>query len=164
MSKLLEMIDVISSDPDVIASMLFIWSIILGVIIALFISFYNRKVIGSFFRALVQAEALDPESAKTLDDIKQCENDAVIHKLERSTMYRDVVTIVNADGTEADKTSKLQITNETKFYISEEQITHVRNQWGETNESLLVLIGGIVGMLILGILVSIIIISGISGI
>lgn len=163
MSKIIEMIDVISSDPNVISAMLFIWSIILGIIIALFISFYNRKVIGSFFRALVQAEATEHENAKTLDEVKQRENDAVITKLERSGAYRDIVTIINPDGTEADKVSKITITEETKFYISEEQITHVRHQWGEKNENLLVLIGGIVGMVILGILLTVIVVSGLGG-
>ena len=52
---------------------------------------------------------------------------------------------------------------ETKFYISEEQITHVRHQWGEKNENLLVLIGGIVGMVILGILLTVIVVSGLGG-
>jgi hypothetical protein len=154
------MINVISSDPKVISAMLFIWSFILGIIISLFISFYNRKVIGSFFRAIIKADATDPESAKTLDEIGQKENDAVITKLERSASYRDIVAIVNPDGSEEDKICAITITEETRFYIPEDQITHVRNQWGEKNENLLVLIGGVAGMLILGIILTIIVIAG----
>ena len=162
MSKLISMIDVISSDPTAMSAMLFIWSIILGIVIALFISFYNRKVIGSFFRAIVQTEALDEETAKTLDELKQKENDAVISKLERPGTYRNIVTIINPDGTEVDKDSKIAITEETKFYIPEEQLTHVRLQWGESNENLLVLIGGVVGILILGVLLTIVVLSSIN--
>lgn len=160
MSNLLTMIDVISSDPDVIAAMLFIWSVILGIVIALFISFYNRKIIGSFFRALIRAEALDAESAVTLDQINQSDNDGVVYKLERSHIYRDIVTIINPDGTEANKQEKIVITEETKFYVPEEQVTRIRNQWGETNENLLVLMGGVVGMLVLGVLLTVIAVSG----
>ena len=162
MSNLLTMIDVISSDPDVIAAMLFIWSVILGITIALFISFYNRKVVGSFFRALVQAEAFDADSAVTLDQINQGDNDGVVYKLESSHTYRDIVTIINPDGTEANKQEKTVITEETKFYISEEQIARIRSQWGESNENLLVLVGGVVGIIILGILLTVIAVSGIS--
>ena len=59
MSNFIEMLDVISSNPDVLSVVLFIWSLILGIILALFISFYNRKESGSFFRALVTNEAFD---------------------------------------------------------------------------------------------------------
>jgi hypothetical protein len=161
MSEFLEKLNIISSDPDVIKAMLFIWSIILGVIIALFVSFYHRKVTGSFFRAFIKAGAEDPESAKTLADVSQTENDAVISKLERPGLYRNIVTVINPDGTEADPNAKINITEETKFYISEEKHTQIRDQWGENNENLIVLIGGILGMAILGVLLTVIIISGI---
>ncbi len=161
MSNFLEKLDIISSDPSVISAMLFIWSIILGVVIALFISFYHRKITGSFFRAFVRAEAIDEESAKTLAEVSQTENDSVIAKLEKPGMYRSIVTVINPDGTEADPHSTVTITEETKFYIPEEKLTQVRDQWGETNENLLVLIGGILGMVILGIILTIIVISGI---
>ncbi len=161
MSNFLEKLDVISSDPKVISAMLFIWSIILGVVIALFISFYYRKITGSFFRAFVKAGAIDEESAKTLAEVSQTENDTVIAKLEKPGMFRSIVTIINPDGTEADPHSTIKITEETKFYIPEEKLTQVRDQWGETNENVLVLIGGVVGMVILGILLTIIVISGI---
>ncbi len=156
------MIDVISSDPDVIAAMLFIWSVILGITIALFISFYHRKVVGSFFRALVKAEAFDADSAVTLDQINQGDNDGVVYKLESSHIYRDIVTIINPDGTEANKQEKTVITEETKFYIPEEQIARIRSQWGESNENLLVLVGGVVGIIILGILLTVVAVSGIA--
>ena len=65
MSKLLEMLDVIRTDPDVASATLVIWSVILGIIIALLFSFYNRRVLGSFFRALVRTGSQDEESAKT---------------------------------------------------------------------------------------------------
>ena len=115
----------------------------------------------SFFRAFIKAGAEDPESAKTLADVSQTENDAVISKLERPGLYRNIVTVINPDGTEADPNAKINITEETKFYISEEKHTQIRDQWGENNENLIVLIGGILGMAILGVLLTVIIISGI---
>ena len=41
MSNFIELLDVISHNPDVMSAVLLIWSIILGIIIALFISFYH---------------------------------------------------------------------------------------------------------------------------
>lgn len=164
MSNLIEMIDVISSNPDVLNALLLVWSIILGIVIALFISFYNRKVIGSFFRALVASEAFDEETAKTIDEIGQRENDAVISKIEKSSMYRDIVKIINEEGEEEPKNGKIIITSETKFYIPEDNLTQVRNQWGETSENALVLVAGVIGMIILGVLLTVIIVSGMSGV
>ena len=164
MSNFIELLDVISSNPDVLSTVLIIWSIILGIVIALFISFYNRKVIGSFFRALVAAEAFEEETAKTIDEIHQRDNDAVIRKLETSSMYRDIVTIIGDNGEEEPKHGKIVITEDTKFYISEEHCTQVRSQWGETNENVLVLVAGVIGMIILGLLLTVILVSGMSGI
>jgi hypothetical protein len=162
MSNFIEMLDVISSNPDVLSVVLFIWSLILGIILALFISFYNRKVSGSFFRALVANEAFDEESAKTLDEIHQRENDAVIRKLENSSMFRDVVTIIGEEGEEEPKHGKIVITEKTKFYIAEEHLTQVRNQWGETSENAIVLVAGVIGMIILGVLLTIVLVPGVT--
>ena len=164
MSNFIEILDVISSNPDVLSVVLTIWSLILGIVIALFISFYNRKVSGSFFRALVASEAFDEETAKTIDEIGQRENDAVIAKIEKSSMYRDIVTIIGENGEEEPKNGRIVITSDTKFYIPEEKLTQVRSQWGETNENIFVLIAGVIGMIILGILLTVIIASGMSGV
>lgn len=153
MSKLLELLDVIRTDPDVASATLVIWSIILGIIIALLVSFYNRRVLGSFFRALIRAGAQDVESAKTLAEINQTENDAIIKKLRRG-QYTDVVTIVNESEEAKDN---VVINENTKFYLEESKFARVRDQWGESDENIWVLIGGIVGIVILGVLVTVLV-------
>lgn len=154
MSKLLELLDVIRTNPNVISATLVIWSIVLGIIIALFISFYNRKILGSFFRALVKSGAEDEDSAKTLAQISQTENDAMIKKLNKA-QYKDVVTIIHSNPEQ-------KIDENTKFYIEESKYTRVRDQWGETSESVGVLVGGIIGIIILGVLVTVIAATSIS--
>ncbi len=151
MSKLLELLDSVSTNPTVISITLVIWSIVLGIIIALSITFYQKRVIGSFFRALIKENAVDAESAKNIHEISQTENDAAISKLKRSSSFRKMVTIVNENGSDT-------VDENTKFYLSEDQLIRVRDQWGEKKENVGVLIGGIVGTIILGILVTIVIV------
>lgn len=151
MSKLLELLDSVSTNPTVISITLVIWSIVLGIIIALSITFYQKRVIGSFFRALIKENAVDAESAKNIHEISQMENDAAISKLKRSSSFRKMVTIVNENGSDT-------VDENTKFYLSEDQLIRVRDQWGEKKENVGVLIGGIVGTIILGILVTIVIV------
>lgn len=151
MSKLLELLDSVSTNPTVISITLVIWSIVLGIIIALSITFYQKRVIGSFFRALIKENAVDAESAKNIHEISQTENDAVISKLKRSSSFKKMVTIVNENGSDT-------VDENTKFYLSEDQLIRVRDQWGEKKENAGVLIGGIVGTIILGILVTIVIV------
>lgn len=151
MSKLLELLDSVSTNPTVISITLVIWSIVLGIIIALSITFYQKRVIGSFFRALIKENAVDAESAKNIHEISQTENDAVISKLKRSSSFKKMVTIVNENGSDT-------VDENTKFYLSENQLIRVRDQWGEKKENVGVLIGGIVGTIILGILVTIVIV------
>ena len=62
-----------------------------------------------------------------------------------------MVTIVNENGSDT-------VDENTKFYLSENQLIRVRDQWGEKKENVGVLIGGIVGTIILGILVTIVIV------
>ena len=163
MSNFIKILDVISTNPDVLSIVITVWSLILGIVLALFISFYNRKVSGSFFRSLVANEAFDEESAKTLDELHQRENDAVIRKLENSSMFRDIVTIIGEEGEEEPKHGKIVITEKTKFYITEDHLTQVRNQWGETSENALVLVAGVIGMIILGVLLTIVLVPGVTG-
>lgn len=151
MSKLLELLDSVSTNPTVISITLVIWSIVLGIIIALSITFYQKRVIGSFFRALIKENAVDAESAKNIHEISQTENDAVISKLKRSSSFKKMVTIVNENGSDT-------VDENTKFYLSEDQLIRVRDQWGEKKENVGVLIGGIVETIILGILVTIVIV------
>ena len=151
MSKLLELLDSVSTNPTVISITLVIWSIVLGIIIALSITFYQKRVIGSFFRALIKENAVDAESAKNIHEISQTENDAAISKLKRSSSFRKMLTIVNENGSDT-------VDENTKFYLSEDQLIRVRDQWGEKKENVGVLIGGIVGTIILGILVTIVIV------
>jgi uncharacterized membrane protein YraQ (UPF0718 family) len=162
MSNFIKILDVLSANPDVLSVVLTVWSLILGIIIALFVSFYNRKVSGSFFRALVANEAFDGENAKTLDELHQRENDAVIRKLENSSMFRDVVTIIGEEGEEEPKHGKIVITETTKLYIAEEHLTQVRNQWGETSENAIVLVAGVIGMIILGVLLTRVLVPGVT--
>lgn len=154
MSKLLELLDVIRTDSRIISATLVIWSIVLGIIIALCISFYNRKIVGSFFRALVTSGAVDEDTAKNLADISQTENDTAIKKLTKA-QYKDLVTIIHSNPEQ-------KIDENTKFYIEESKYTRVRDQWGETSESVGVLVGGIIGMIVLGILITIIAATSIS--
>ncbi|MBO5024367.1 MAG: hypothetical protein J6D11_08720 [Clostridia bacterium] len=153
MSKLLELLDVIRTDPDVASATLVIWSIILGIIIALLFSFYNRRVLGSFFRALIREGAEGEESAKTLSEINQTENDAIIKKL-RHGQYTDVVTVISENK---DANGNPVIDENTKFYLEESKFPRVRDQWGENDENIWVLIGGIVGIVILGVLVTVLV-------
>ena len=62
-----------------------------------------------------------------------------------------MLTIVNENGSDT-------VDENTKFYLSEDQLIRVRDQWGEKKENVGVLIGGIVGTIILGILVTIVIV------
>lgn len=150
MSKLLELLDVIRTDPDVASATLVIWSVILGLIIAILFSFYNRRVLGSFFRAIIKAGADEEENAKTLTELNQEENDAILKKLKKG-QYTDIVTVIND---EKDANGNPVINENTKFYLEESKFPRIREQWGETDENVFVLIGGIVGIIILGVLVT----------
>jgi hypothetical protein len=77
-------------------------------------------------------------------------------------MYRDIVNIIGEEGEEEPKHGRIDITEKTKFYIDEENCTQIRNRFGEGNESVLVLVAGVIGMIILGVLLTIVLIPGLA--
>ena len=75
----LELGDVYRSGPIAGLNLQFIvWAIVIGFIISFFAIYYKRRVIGSFVRAIRNAEAIDLASAKTLAELGQEENISAI--------------------------------------------------------------------------------------
>ena len=69
-----------------------------GLVIASFVMFYNKNVLGALIRRLDEACALSPESAKTLDELGFSKNIFVKLSLKRGNTLRKLVAIAPAEG------------------------------------------------------------------
>ena len=73
----------------------FIQLVIIGLFIGLsiggFFAVFNRRVLGSFVRKLIEAEALSPESAKNLEEVGFLGKIAIYTAVKKSTALRRVV-------------------------------------------------------------------------
>ena len=116
MPKILDYIDALRLDNTVSTGIQFIiWPLIFGLILAFFVIYYRRRVIGAFVRAIREAGASDEESAKTLAEIGQEDNSSAISALKKSASLRRLVTICpGEEGAE----EELVINEKTRF-ISE---------------------------------------------
>ena len=87
--------------------MILIWALVAGFILAFIAAYYRRLVVGSLIRAIRNAEATDPETAKTLVEIGQENNVSAIEAVRKSDSLRRLVTICNEETTEeSDQKSK----------------------------------------------------------
>ena len=148
----LELGDVYRSGPIAGLNLQFIvWAIVIGFIISFFAIYYKRRVIGSFVRAIRNAEAIDLASAKTLAELGQEENISAISLITKSSSLRRLITVYN-ENEEIDKKGLVKIDENTRFYITEECATRSRVQYGEENEPVWPLIVGSLAMLAIGVI------------
>lgn len=143
MSDFIEKLDFYRTDSEALVSLQFVvMAIAFGLIIAFIAVYYQRRVIGSFVRAIRQAEAIDEESAKTLAELGQENNVSAIAKLKKSPSLRALISVCDAETTEK---GALIIDESTRFYIAKEQEERARKQFGDRQDSLIpIIIGSII--------------------
>ncbi len=147
MQELFRKIDFFRADSDTLVSpQSIIMAIAFGLIIAFIVVYYQRRVIGAFVRAIRYAEATDEETAKTLSEIGQEHNISAITKLKKSTSLQSLISVSNAT---TDAKGRLQIDDNTRFYIAKEKEERSRKQFGDGEDSLIPIIIGTIILLII---------------
>jgi len=68
-----------------------LFGLLFGLVIASFAMTFNKRVLGNFVRKVLSAEALSPESAKTLEELGFNKNYLIRHGVRRGTNIRTVV-------------------------------------------------------------------------
>ena len=110
---------------------------------------------------------------KIMEKSKEAPNKTKVIKFNKNIISASAAVFVLAiagfmynmgmfDGFLTSDNKKIVITEKTKFYIAEEHLTQVRNQWGETSENAIVLVAGVIGMIILGVLLTIVLVPGVT--
>lgn len=142
----------ISRNGDSLSIPAILWALLFGIIISWFIIFFNRRVTGSFIRALIAAEAFAPETAKSPADLSVTLNSDILRSYKRSSSVRRIISAV-FDETE----SNTRILDEnTKFYISESNLTRAKALYANNGGSPWTLALGSVALIVLGIIITII--------
>lgn len=156
MNSFLELVDAYRENPSSFFNIQFIvWTLVIGFIISFFVIYYKRCVIGAFIRAIRNAEANDPETAKTLEELDQENNTSAISALRKSSALQSIVTILNENNetieNEKTGTKSIKIDENTRFYIKKEAETRSRIQYGDENEPVWPLILGSLALIGIGI-------------
>lgn len=150
MKDFIDKLDFFRTDSDAMVSIQFIiMALAFGLIIAFIAVYYQRRVIGSFVRAIRSAEAIDEESAKTLAELGQENNVSAIAKLKKSASLRNLVTICDM---KTETNGKIIIDESTRFYIAKEKEERSRKQFGDNEDSLIPIILGSLALLVVVVL------------
>jgi hypothetical protein len=146
MKDFIDKLDFFRTDSDAMISIQFIvMALAFGLIIAFIAVYYQRRVIGSFVRAIRNAEAIDEESAKTLAELGQENNVSAIAKLKKSASLRNLITICDI---KTESNDKIIIDESTRFYIAKEKEERSRKQFGDNEDSLIPIILGSLALLV----------------
>lgn len=104
----------------------FIWAVFIGFVIASFMIFYHKRIIGAFVRALLEHNASGPESALGIYDLGYHKNPFIRNALKNDGTLRRIVWELEdnmqkrEDGvTFSARSSRLNVET-AKFYIPEE--------------------------------------------
>ena len=87
-----------------------IFGLFIGIIIAAGLAGYDKNKLGSFVRALVRAECLSPDQAKTLSELgfEKGKGAGIRSSLKHGTVLRNVVHCVEREQYEADREAARQ--------------------------------------------------------
>ncbi len=88
--------------------------ICIGIVIASLITFYQRNIPGGFVRALLRAEALSPETAKTLAELGYGKSPLVKFELRHGTVMKKTVQQTEA-GEGIDAAARYYIPEDLKY-------------------------------------------------
>ena len=103
-----------------------VWALFIGFVIASFMIFYHKRIIGSFVRALLEKQASSPESALSIYDLGFGKNTFIRNALRSDTTLRRLVWELDdnmqkrEDGVIYSARSNMLDINNAKFYIPEE--------------------------------------------
>ncbi len=112
-----------------------LWPLISGVVLAACVVFFNKQTVGRFVKALFDAEASTPESAKTLAELGYDKNRLIRHALRPGAVLRKMVhvSLEEADG----------VTTE-RYYIPEECAYRAEVTYNPDGSSVLTLVIAVV--------------------
>ena len=155
MSDFLNTIDALRGGSDgKITLPLVVWAIIFGIILSWIIIIYKQRIVGAFIRALLAENAVSPETARTAEEIGQDHNVSALSSYKKTAALHRIVYIVGEEEKAADKKFRLEITDNTRFYIPEAQFKRANEQYGGNGANIFVMIGGIVALLVIGALIT----------
>ena len=132
-----------------------VFTVYFALIIASLLAWYNRVVLGSFPRAVLDGECNSPESAKTMSELGYKKNPFVLFSLRFGSMLRREISCVEAEawakenaGTKRSKFAdfwlpekKYKINFETDhFYIPEEKVDDIKRKFNPKGANLLSII------------------------
>lgn len=144
MSKLLDLFSRANSTQIVV------WAMFIGIVIGACSLYYNKRVIGSFVRALLQNGAADPSNARTLDELGFGNNYFVKNALRGGSVLRKMVWEADDNFTTDEKgnifsarTKKMDI-NTARFYIDESNRVKADLRYSTTGTDIITLLIGVV--------------------
>lgn len=103
-----------------------IWALFIGFVLASFMIFYHKRIIGSFVRALLEKQANSPESALSIYDLGFDNNALIKNALKSDATLRRIVWELDdnmqkrEDGVVFSARSNRLDINNAKFYIPDE--------------------------------------------
>lgn len=88
--------------------MITVIAVCIGIIIALIATVFNKRVLGGLVRALIAAEALSPDCAKTLEELGASQSLLLRRAVQKNVNLRRVLRSVGEEAFLADQEQKRQ--------------------------------------------------------
>ena len=111
------------------------WAFIIGVMIAAAYTFYTKKILGGFVRALLDADAFSEKTAVSFEDLGYKPNFFLKYSLRDGSAFSD--TVKNCDG---------------RYYIPEDKIEKAESKYKGESITILILLVAILAFAVVALL------------
>lgn len=127
-----------------------IWSVFIGIVVGACSLYYNKRVIGSFVRDLLQSGATGPDSARTLEELGYGKSFFIKHALRDGSVLRKMVweaddnfTTDPSGYTFSARSRKMDI-NTARFYVDESNRIKVDLRYSAKGTDIITLLIGVI--------------------
>lgn len=120
-----------------------VWSLYIGFIIGIFVTIYNRFVLGSLIRRLIERQALTEGSALSVSEVG-CANPFVRFALRCGGTLRRIVVMV---GDTDENRNRAEVAG-GKFYIPDENVHRAEVIYGNSGTSIISILLSVLAFLI----------------
>ena len=121
-----------------------LWSLFIGFLLGIGGTVYNKVILGSFVRALLDGGITSADKAMTLGELGHTNNIFVKFALRRGSTFRRILHTAD-DSHEADSRISL---DKARFYIPEENLVRAEKVYGKLGASIFSILVSILALLI----------------
>lgn len=125
---------------DMITIPTLVWAIYIGIVIGLFMTYYNKVILGKAIRAIIEKKAFAEENAMTAEELGFAKNRFILFSIRRGVLGRFIYSVSASEG------------EPLRYYMKNEDAIRAELRYSQKGTDLYFLVIALVVFLVLAFL------------